>query len=263
MQGTGRLYGVTGLTLGAVGGAGVFGSSIGSDPSPGVHGQSQAGNGVYGRTTAAGASGVYAENASVGYALAARMTPYSSGTAVFGDNYHSVGWAGYFNGRIMVTGTPYCNGCTTFTNQSDARLKKNIAPLTRALDQLLALRGVTFEWKNPAKKGDNTGTQRGFIAQDVEKVLPEWVSVDQDGFKAINTRGLEAMLVESLRTLKEENNALRDRVRALEEKRSPTAAAGFSAGSLFGVAGITMLAGALVISRRRNAGERRAASSET
>src|SRR6185436_12741 len=117
-------------------------------------------------------------------------------------------YAVFANGNLGVSGIPYCAGCTTFTNNSDVRLKKNVQPLVGALDRLMQLRGVIFEWKDPSEHGNLTGTQRGFIAQEVERVLPEWVGVDDKGFKTLSTRGLEAMLVESLRTLKQQNDQL-------------------------------------------------------
>ena len=66
--------------------------------------------------------------------------------------------------------------------------------------------GVTFEWKNPEEQGDHRGMQRGFIAQDVESMLPEWVGVDAKGFKTLNTTGIEPLVIESIRTLKGEND---------------------------------------------------------
>ena len=72
-------------------------------------------------------------------------------------------YAGYFAGNVYATGS---------YSSSDARLKKNIAPLADALPTLLKLKGVTFEWNRPEDYGNQTGTQRGFIAQEVEKVFP-------------------------------------------------------------------------------------------
>ena len=117
----------------------------------------------------------------------------------------------------------------------------------------LKLHGVTFEWKNPEEHGDRTSVQRGFIAQEVEKVLPEWVGVDEKGFKTLNLTGIEPMIVESLRTLKGENDALRDRVTALEARQF-VAAAGLNGNGLVGL-GLIALAGAIVVSRRRVASQ--------
>jgi len=108
---------------------------------------------------------------------------------------------------------------------------------------------VTFEWKEPDEHGGRTGTQRGFIAQDVEKILPEWVGVDAKGFKTLNTTGLEAMLVESIRTVKAENDSLRDRVKVLEA-RQLVASAGLNGSGLLGL-GFIVLGSAMIVSRRR------------
>lgn len=54
---------------------------------------------------------------------------------------------------------------------SDARLKKNIAGLSYGLDAVLALRPVTYDWKEDAA----AGTQIGLIAQEVEGIIPEVV----------------------------------------------------------------------------------------
>ena len=47
---------------------------------------------------------------------------------------------------------------------------------------LVKLRGFSFNWKDNAQ---NAESQIGLIAQEVEKVLPEWVSTDSEGYKSI------------------------------------------------------------------------------
>jgi hypothetical protein len=70
----------------------------------------------------------------------------------------------------------------------------------------------------------------GFIARDYEKVFPQWVVTDQDGYKAISTSGLQALTVESIRQLKADNDGLRGRLAALETARRATS-------SIFGLLG--------------------------
>ena len=48
--------------------------------------------------------------------------------------------------------------------------------MTNALERLLRLRGVTFEWINSEDHANQQGTQGGFIAQEVEDVFPKWIS---------------------------------------------------------------------------------------
>jgi hypothetical protein len=218
-------FGVTGSSSVS---EGVYGTTAAGWPATGVYGTSTASSGATGVTgvaTGSGSTGVFGQAATVGVG---GVGTASNGIGVSGSTSgaggHGVdgvcngscntsnGWAGYFTGNVKVTGT--INGVTV--GNSDVRLKKNVNPLEGAVQQLLQLRGVTYEWKEPAKHANQTGTQSGFIAQDVEKVFPQWVSVDPDGFKLLNTKGLEALLVESVRTLKTENDLLKDRVKALE-----------------------------------------------
>ncbi len=97
-----------------------------------------------------------------------------------------------------------CTGLCT----SDGRLKTNVEPVDGALDRLLQLRGVTFEWKDPEAHGERErGAQRGFIAQDVAAVFPEWVTDGPDGYKRLHVRGFEALAVEALRALHDRRTA--------------------------------------------------------
>jgi hypothetical protein len=105
---------------------------------------------------------------------------------------------------------------------------------------------VTFEWKDTERHFP--GTRRGFIAQDVEKVMPTWVRTTFKGTKALNTGEFDALLVESVRTLKTENDALRARLDKIESK-SKLAEASMLGGPI-GFAGLALV-GAMVIKRRR------------
>lgn len=113
---------------------------------------------------------------------------------------------------------------------SDIRYKKNITELKNPLDKLLALHGVQFEWK--AEKIDNLiqSVQIGFIGQEVEKILPELVETDKNGYKSVAYHGLTALFVEAAKelnriisrntndidTLKKENTLLKEKVSMLE-----------------------------------------------
>lgn len=231
----------------ANGGSGVSGTSVSG---AGVQGESGSYNGVVGASNAYGASGVYGYNTGQGYGVAGRTV--GVGNAIYGDNTNSSGWSGNFTGWVnvatclKVNGTPYGN-CS-----SDARLKKNIQPLVGSLDKILRLRPVTFEWKEPDDH-NGPGTQIGFIAQDVEKVLPEWVGANDKGFKTVDKKGLDVMLVASVQALKRENDGLRARVNSLEAGRRPMIS-GVGEGGI-GL-GLVAIAGALVITHRKRSDER-------
>ena len=50
--------------------------------------------------------------------------------------------------------------------------------------------------------------QRGFIAQEVEQVLPEWVEDEKDGYVRLTVNGFEGMAVEAFRAQEEKLEAL-------------------------------------------------------
>lgn len=110
-------------------------------------------------------------------------------------------------GDISVSAEAYKPGGGAWANPSDARLKTNVQPLDHALDQVLALRGVTFEYKNPDQNLHPAGTQVGFIAQQVETVFPNWIGHTPDGYLTVGPKGFEALTVEALRELKTTHEA--------------------------------------------------------
>jgi hypothetical protein len=107
---------------------------------------------------------------------------------------------------IDVKGNIIASG--TITPSSDERLKTNITPLTQVIDKLVNLNGVTYNWLDPANHGDDTTTQIGLIAQDVEKVFPEAVKTNSEtGYKSLNYNGLVGVLVEAV---KEQQDAIKE-----------------------------------------------------
>jgi hypothetical protein len=100
---------------------------------------------------------------------------------------------------LHVNGSAGKPGGGSWTDSSDVRLKTNVRAISGALESVLAMRGVTYEWKDPAGHGNLVGTQIGMLAQDVEKVFPQWVGEDPQGYKTLTFRGFEALTVEALR----------------------------------------------------------------
>ena len=81
--------------------------------------------------------------------------------------------------------------------------------------RLLQLHGVTYAYKNPEAIHELPGQQTGMIAQEVEKVFPEWVETGRDGMKRLSVRGFEALAVEALRELRAEKDA---QIRSMEKR---------------------------------------------
>ncbi|MDI6792948.1 MAG: tail fiber domain-containing protein [bacterium] len=124
---------------------------------------------------------------------------------------------------LHVNGTAG-NPTGTWSTVSDWRLKKDIAPLGGTLERLLKLRGVTFQWKDPAQHGGLDGPQMGFIAQEVEETFPEWVETNTNGYKMITATGINAVLVEAIKeqqvqieTLEAENKTLKQEIQQIKE----------------------------------------------
>jgi hypothetical protein len=250
--------GVFGTITGSAAGAAISGiDATTSGNKYGVFGDSPGGYGVYGGTSsgyglagvASSGLGVYGSTQSGPYGIAGyNESSSSSAIGLLGEAPN--GWGVYAN-SINTSGKYYINGVCQVGCSSDLRLKKNVQPMKDALSLLLQLKGVTYEWKNPEEKGENTiGIQQGFIAQDVEKVFPQWVGEDNRGLKTllIRTPQIAALEVESIRTLKAENDELRDRVKALETGRRPIVS-GFGDGEI-GL-GLLAIAAAVGWSRRR------------
>ncbi|MFA6330342.1 MAG: tail fiber domain-containing protein [Candidatus Micrarchaeia archaeon] len=85
---------------------------------------------------------------------------------------------------------------------SDARWKKNVTALSpsTSLEKVLALKPVNFLWKTAEypNMGFTNGTQVGFIAQDVEKVIPEVVTTDDKGYKGISYERIASVLTSAI-----------------------------------------------------------------
>ena len=122
--------------------------------------------------------------------------------------------------RVRISGT---NGNTTFTGKvyalehnttSDSRLKTNVAGISDALDKVLDLRGVSFDWAKEAKVSSNLpqGSQIGFLAQEVEQVIPEVVNEAPDGYKSVAYGSLTSVLVEAIKEQQQQIKALEARL---------------------------------------------------
>ena len=96
------------------------------------------------------------------------------------------------NGTTVGTYT-----ATGWNHTSDARMKKDIKTIDKALDKVVQLRGVEYKFK----KDKQNRTQLGFIAQETEKVFPETVTTDSAGMKSMNYANLVAPVVEAIKDL--------------------------------------------------------------
>ena len=116
---------------------------------------------------------------------------------------------------------------STWATSSDARVKEDIHPITGGLDAVEKLRPVTFRYTKEYQNGNPAlgGLRRGFIAQEVEAVLPDAVtrSVEKVGareisdFRVLGNSDFVPLLVSAVKELRAANDNLKtdnDKLRA-------------------------------------------------
>ena len=115
---------------------------------------------------------------------------------------------------LYVTGAIYAT--SNITAYSDRRVKENIVQIDGALEKVNKLTGVYYNKIDDEKKNKEIG----FIAQDVNEVVPELVTyaedVDQYGVKYGNTT---ALLVEAVKELTQQVKDLKQEIDKMKEKQ--------------------------------------------
>ena len=113
------------------------------------------------------------------------------------------------NGMIRYDSTGnlfsfYQNGAwVNFTTVSDARLKTNVTSVKNALTLVNQLQPVYFDWDKTNKRTQNFSEkhQIGFLAQEVEKVLPEVVTKGADSYRTMEYGKMVAVVVGAVQEL--------------------------------------------------------------
>ena len=95
-------------------------------------------------------------------------------------------------------------------SNSDERLKINVRPIDNATEIVSSLTGVRYDWK------EGGSDQVGVIAQEVEKVLPEVVSEDNNGYLSVDYPKLVSVLIQSNKELTERIERLESRLNDLD-----------------------------------------------
>lgn len=97
-------------------------------------------------------------------------------------------------------------GAGAYVNLSDARLKKDIVAIPYGLNAVLKLRPVGFDWRDQSQEWQRRH-QIGLIAQEVEAVVPEAVSVgsDPEQLRSLAYGSLVPVLVKAIQELNERN----------------------------------------------------------
>lgn len=105
-------------------------------------------------------------------------------------------------------------------NASDVSLKSNIKSLNSATSTVMQLRPVTYTM-NRGVQGNSIGSVNskdyGFVAQEVERVLPEIVMEDEEGLKLVNYSAIIPILTATIQELNERIASLEAKVNELSK----------------------------------------------
>ena len=149
-------------------------------------------------------------------------SPYSvvltSPSGAFATNWPS-GWGGGLATWDIICASIQGN----IVNTSDARIKEQVASISCATETIMKFRPVSFYWTkdyNSSLKNQ----QFGFIAQEVEKIMPELViqgSYDdikkQEGYKSLNYIGIIPFLTKAIQEQQQKIESLEERIKKLED----------------------------------------------
>lgn len=120
----------------------------------------------------------------------------------------NMGWGSI--STVVISGNTTC----ICAPPSDIRIKTDIKPLTQPLEKIMALEGIEFEFTNEhfPDKSFPEGRQIGLVAQNVEKVIPQVVITDPEGFKTLQYQNLTALLIEGVKTQQNQLNSLKNAI---------------------------------------------------
>ena len=108
------------------------------------------------------------------------------------------------NGNASINGNIQISG--NILTSSDKRYKNNIIKITDALDKVTKLSGYTFF------NTLNNENQTGLIAQEVEKIIPEAISKNKEGYLSIAYGNLMGLIIESIKELKSDIDLIKNKL---------------------------------------------------
>jgi len=125
---------------------------------------------------------------------------------------------------LLIYGDAWASGGSW--NSSDVRYKKNITTYENALNTIMQFRGVSYDWRVDEfpQQRFSDGRQLGFIAQEVEEIVPDLVKEGPEGYKGVEYNKFTPIIVEAIKEQqqiidkqKNEIDQLKDRLNKLEK----------------------------------------------
>jgi hypothetical protein len=132
--------------------------------------------------------------------------------------------ANIIQGKIWTDGNPRVNvqcggsngvylasGATSWTGNSDERLKNINSNIEGAVDKINTLRAVNFSWKDDSTNKENLG----IIAQDIQKVFPQIIDQDKEGILGVRYTELIPVLIAAIQELNQKVNEQQQTINSL------------------------------------------------
>lgn len=114
-------------------------------------------------------------------------------------------------------------GTSTWTITSDERLKNIHGDYTKGLQEVLQLHPITYNYVNSGKRTFEEKVLQeafsGFSAQAVQKIFPEAVGVDEDGFLNFNMHPILVAFVNAFKELDTKDKALQIQVEQIKTQQ--------------------------------------------
>jgi hypothetical protein len=123
----------------------------------------------------------------------------------------------YVNGNSYINGYAYCT--LGAWSGSDVRWKKNLRPIENIANDVFKLQGYKYSWRAdefPDMKFDED-IQIGLVAQEVEKIFPELVKTDNNGFKAVAYDKLSVLLLEGMKEQQKQIESQNSKIEKLQK----------------------------------------------
>ncbi len=153
------------------------------------------------------------------------VSAFGLGTAIYVPKNGGTVTLGFSN--LPYTGnTLQVNGGIFYdvlTQGSDVTLKTNVQTVSNATAIIKRMRGVSFQWLASAI-GDSSmyGTHYGFIAQEMDTVLPNVVHASYDGLKSISYTEIIPYLVKAIQEQSEKIDSLTNQINSCCTSNSRT-----------------------------------------
>ena len=138
------------------------------------------------------------------------------GMVMIGSNRGTIYFFGWNHTSGELINNLYAGNFYSF---SDKTAKANIVPVSGALQTILSLKPVTYRWVDNAMNNRTVhatanAKEIGFIAQDLEKVIPDVVAIGEDGNRFVNYQAIIPMLTSAIQELTARVEALENQLKA-------------------------------------------------